>query len=172
MPRELSLTPEIRALLTDWLETWDTPHLAAHAKIELSPRLTRSLGRCYPDRRLIRIAPFVAHSENGLLHEVLCHELAHLAARELHGARIRPHGAEWKRLMRAAGYEPKTRLPLPPGAPEPPRNGRKRPRFVYLHRCPVCQRYRVARRLMRRWRCAACVDSGLDGELLVTRYQP
>jgi predicted SprT family Zn-dependent metalloprotease len=44
---------------------------------------------------------------------VLCHELAHLAARERHGDRIRPHGPEWKALMRAAGYEPKTRLPLP-----------------------------------------------------------
>ena len=88
----------------------NTPELAIRAKIELSPRLTRSLGRCYPDRRLIRIAAHVAQPKNGdgntLLHEVLCHELAHLAARELHGARIplrtrsgatagqvRPHGA-------------------------------------------------------------------------------
>jgi predicted SprT family Zn-dependent metalloprotease len=94
----------------------------------------------------------------------------HLAGRELHGPQIRPHGSQWKALMRAAGFEPKTRLPAPPGTPAPAR--RTRPRLVYLHRCPVCQRYRIARRLMRRWRCAACVDVGLDGELVITRYQP
>ena len=132
MPRELPITPETRILLTRWLQTWNTPDLATHAKIELSPRLTRSLGRCYPDRRLIRIAAYVAQPKNGesLLHEVLCHELAHLAARELHGARIRlrlratagqvrRHGPEWKRFMGAAGYNPSTQCPPPPGAPGP-----------------------------------------------------
>ena len=74
--------------------------------------------------------------------------------------------------MRAAGYEPKTRLPAPPGAPAPRPRRRRRRRFLYLHRCPVCQLYRFAQRVVRRWRCRACVDSGLDGELVVTRYQP
>ena len=30
---------------------------------------------------------------------------------------IRPHGSEWKALMRAAGFEPKTRLPAPEAVP-------------------------------------------------------
>ncbi|HLE72474.1 MAG TPA: hypothetical protein VJH87_22540 [Vicinamibacteria bacterium] len=55
---------------------------------------------------------------------VLCHEIAHLATRELHG-----------------------------------------------HRCPVCQLFRAARRLMSRWRCAACVASGLEGRLSITRHE-
>jgi SprT protein len=166
---DFELTAETRTSLHLWLHTWDTPDLATQTRIELSPRLTRSLGRCYPDRRLIRIASHVAQSTNGLLHEVLCHELAHLAARELHGPRIRPHGPEWKALMRAAGYDPKTKLPSPDGAPR--RRGR-RSRYVYLyvHRCPVCQLSRTAKRVVRRWRCAACVDAGLPGELVITRY--
>ena len=79
-----------------WLHLWSTPDLATRTTIEWSPRLTRSLGRCYPERRLIRLAAFLEESENALLEEVLCHELAHLAARELHGRHIRPHGSEWK----------------------------------------------------------------------------
>lgn len=74
--------------------------------------------------------------------------------------------------MRAAGYEPKTRLKLPPGATEtdaPKRRKRGVSPYLYVHRCPVCHRYRVARRLMKRWRCASCIQSGLTGELVITR---
>ena len=45
--------------LDSWLRLWDVPHLEAKSRIEWSPRLTRSLGRCYPDRRLIRIASYL-----------------------------------------------------------------------------------------------------------------
>ena len=118
-----ALPSEATSSLHHWLHLWNTPELAARTTIEWSPRLTRSLGRCYPERRLIRLASFLDEAPNGLLEEVLCHELAHVAARELHGTRIRPHGPEWKALMRDAGYEPKTRLPLPAnvrGTPQPP----------------------------------------------------
>ena len=94
--------------------------------------------------------------------------MAHLAARELHGRNVRPHGPEWKALMTSAGFEPRTRLPSPNGTP--PRGKRRGASTVYVHRCPVCQLLRTARRLMSRWRCAACVDSGLEGRLTVTRY--
>jgi hypothetical protein len=45
--------------------------------------------------------------------------------------------------MRAAGFEPETKLPAP---------------------IPVCQASRTAKRVVRRWRRAACVDAGLLGE--------
>jgi predicted SprT family Zn-dependent metalloprotease len=93
--------------------------------------------------------------------------MAHLATRELHGRSVRPHGPEWKALMTSAGFEPRTRLPSPTGAAPP---GKRRARYVYLHRCPVCQLSRTARRLMGRWRCAACVASGLEGRLSITRH--
>ena len=114
-PEAMKATLSIEATTSAdrWLHLWSTPDLATRTTIEWSPRLTRSLGRCYPERRLIRLAAFLEESENALLEEVLCHELAHLAARELHGRHIRPHGSEWKALMRAAGFEPKTRLPAP-----------------------------------------------------------
>ena len=161
-----ALPSEATSSLHHWLHLWNTPELAARTTIEWSPRLTRSLGRCYPERRLIRLASFLDEAPNGLLEEVLCHELAHVAARELHGTRIRPHGPEWKALMRDAGYEPKTRLPLPANV-RGTRNHRRR--YLYIHRCPVCQRSRTAKRAVRRWRCAACVAEGLDGTLDISR---
>jgi SprT protein len=99
---------------------------------------------------------------------VLCHEMAHLAVRKLHGRHVRPHGPEWRALLRSAGFEPRSRLPSPNGDPRPKR--KRRAPYVYLHRCPVCQRYRIARRLMSRWRCSDCVTSGLEGRLTVTRH--
>jgi predicted metal-dependent hydrolase len=80
--------------LDRWLRLWDVPYLERESRIEWSPRLTRSLGRCYPDRRLVRISAHLETATDGLLLEVLCHEMAHLAARELHGRNVRPHGPE------------------------------------------------------------------------------
>jgi SprT protein len=157
------LSPAAIAAIRRWLDLWNISDLGARTTIEYSTRLTRSLGRCYPERRIIRLASFLDESDNSLIEEVLCHELAHIAARELHRGRIRPHGREWKALMRAAGFEPRTRLPAPPNAPNPSRT-----RHLYVHRCPVCQRSRIARRSMRRWRCRACLDAGLDGVLTIT----
>jgi hypothetical protein len=116
---DFPISDETHASLDHWLQTWNTADLAAQTRIEFSPRLTRSLGRCYPDRRLIRISSHLEGAPDGLLQEVLCHEMAHLATRELHGRNVRPHGPEWKALMTSAGFEPRTRLPSPNGAPLP-----------------------------------------------------
>ena len=164
---DFPISDETQASLHHWLQTWKTPGLAGQTRIEISPRLTRSLGRCYPDKRLIRIASYLESAPDGLLQEVLCHEMAHLATRELHGRNVRPHGREWKALMTSAGFEPRTRLPSRNGAPRAGR--RRRASTVYLHRCPVCQLFRAARGLMSRWRCAACVASGLEGRLTITQ---
>ena len=171
VPPHSGLPSHLAESLDRWRHLWDVPHLEAKSRIEWSPRLTRSLGRCYPNRRLIRIASCLEGetAPEELLQEVLCHEMAHLAARELHGRNVRPHGPEWKALMTSAGYEPRTRLPSPNGAPRPGR--RRRAPYVYLHRCPVCQLFRAARRLMSRWRCSACVASGLEGRLTITRRE-
>jgi SprT protein len=163
-----SLPSPLRDELKRWLHLWSVPDLETETRIEWSPRLVRSLAHSYPERRLVRISSHLAGAPDGLLREVLCHELAHLATRELHGRNIRPHGPEWKALMTSAGFEPRTRLPSPERAL---RLRRRRPApYVYIHRCPVCQISRPARRLVSRWRCAACVASGLEGRLDITRY--
>ena len=114
--------------------------------------------------------PFLAKPENStLLREVVCHEAAHIAAPIKAGRRIRPHGPEWQALVRECGYKPRVRLQVPDffAQRQARRNGGNR-EAVYEHRCPVCQTQRLASRPQRRWRCADCVDAGLDGKLTIT----
>ncbi len=40
---------------------------------------------------------------------------------------------------------------------------------MWEHQCPVCRLRRLARRPVPQWRCAACREAGLEGELVVTR---
>ena len=155
-----------RGAVEGWLRAWGTPGLADRTKIEWSARMTRSLGRCHVERGLVRLAAALKDEPEELVAEVLCHELAHLAARARYGPDIRPHGAEWKQLMRDAGYEPKVRLAAPPSLRAA---ARKRKRRLYLHACLVCGLARTARRTMARWRCARCLDAGRSGTLRITR---
>ena len=111
--QENALPPRLAHALERWANLWKLPNLPSRSSIEWSSRLTRSLGCCYPHRGKVRLAARLQSADLELLEEVLCHEMAHLAAHELHGQRIRPHGTEWKTLIKAAGYEPKTRLPVP-----------------------------------------------------------
>ncbi len=97
VPGDSSLLSPLVETLDRWLHLWDVPHL--QSRIEWSSRLTRSLGRCCPEKRLIRLASHRESAPDALLQEVLCHEMAHLAARELHGRNVRPRGPEWKALM-------------------------------------------------------------------------
>ena len=122
---------------------------------------------------LVRLASALRDGPRAAVAEVLCHEVAHVAAYRIHRRRIRPHGSEWAELVRRAGFTPRTKFD-PKDWPElrlpkAPRRRRRAAAVVYLHRCPVCQAARVARRPVRRWCCAACVDAGLTGELVITR---
>jgi SprT protein len=42
-----------------------------------------------------------------MLEQTVPHEVAHLVARQISQYRITPHGAEWKRVMRGFGKDPK-----------------------------------------------------------------
>lgn len=153
--------------LRRWGVAWDLAGLEDRVRISFSARLRTTLGRCSPARGEIRVASFLLAGSGDLLHEVLCHEAAHVAAQELYGGAIRPHGPEWKALMKAAGFAPRVRIPI--GELGHLRRHVRPARGVWEHRCPVCQRRRLARRPVRRWRCAACTQAGLEGRLLITR---
>lgn len=159
-----------------WARTWGVAGLELRVRIELSRRMSRALGRCIPSQGLVRLNAHLLDGPRELLIEVLCHEVAHVAAHELAGKkRHRPHGRQWAALMRAAGFAPHVRMDVnsgPHGAflrSLTPRSRKQRSGARYEHRCPICQVYRMARRPVRQWRCAACVRAGLDGELVITR---
>lgn len=154
-------------------EVWNEPGLSARLTLVVGQRLERSLGRCYPERGLVRIARFVLDLPAQLRDEILCHEVAHLVVFERHGRGHRPHGAEWKDLMRSLGLTPRVRIRLAPAeaalSARPLSAKQSSTRVLYEHRCPVCHAARLARRRMSQWRCRECVTVGLSGLLEVSR---
>ena len=154
-------------LVAEWAARWGTPGLESRLSVEVSTRMRTSLGRCAPALTQLRIASFLLAAPSNLIREVLCHEAAHAAVYELHGSGVRPHGSEWKQLMRLAGYLPRVRIPtaeleaLPAAV--------RRARVLWEHRCPVCQMVRMAGRPVRGWRCARCLGAGMRGELVISR---
>jgi len=152
-----------RAQLRRWGARWGLERLDKSVRVEWSPRLSQSLGRVHVDRRLIRLSTQLAAAPRRIVREVFCHEVAHLAVRDLHGRHCQPHGPEWMALLRAAGFEPRRRIPWSP----PPKRSKRRvlQRRQFIHRCPVCHLQRSAWRPVPQWLCADCVAAGLSGRL-------
>jgi len=158
----------LRRRIDGWADVWGVPGLEARVDVSFSRRFRTSLGRCYPASREVRLAAFLLDGPDALLQETLCHELAHAAVYELHGRSARPHGREWRELMRVAGFEPRARVPaalLDGVAPALTRGAQK----LWEHHCPVCRASHVARTSARRWRCAACFGAGRAGKLVIRR---
>lgn len=151
-------------------QVWDTPDLRRTVSVRENRRLRTSIARWVIAEHRLEVSPrFFAVD---LEHEaILCHELAHAAVIAKYGRRIRPHGPEWRSLVRAVGFDPRPlAVARQPDARALPRS--RNPRTIFVHRCPVCQAVRYARRPMRIWRCAACVELGLAGALEMTVTGP
>jgi len=101
------------ATLERILELWDEEWLIHEIELEFSDRMTSSLGYCDLLRRRIRLSDELRQvGASGVLHEVVCHEAAHLVAHVRWGPRIRPHGPEWASLLDDAGLPARARVPL------------------------------------------------------------
>ncbi len=151
--------PVARAI-QKWCSTWGVPALSGSVSIRANARLRSSIARLVIADRRIELGPlfftaFVNHRE------VLCHELAHFAAHLKYGRRIRPHGPEWRDLVRAAGFEPRVRHPGIRFLRQVTEQRRWTRR--YEHRCAVCQAVWYAGKRMTAWRCADCAAAGLPG---------
>jgi predicted SprT family Zn-dependent metalloprotease len=134
-------------------------------RIAFSERLTRALGRCTPETGSIRLNRKLSKANPGILREVLCHEVAHVAVWRLHGRSARAHGPEWRELMALAGYEPRVKWVRMPGSVSVRHPGREF--TVYDYVCGVCGSSWTAKRPVSTWRCGACLDAGLEGRLEV-----
>lgn len=151
-----------RRLIRRWSGKWHAPHLVDQVTCEWSSRLTRSLGRAYPTRMLVRLNRLLQREPYlPLFEEVLCHEVAHVAVYVLHGSLAASHGVEWKQLLTLAGFEPRRELFIETNAARNPGACR------YQHTCPVCQATRIAKSPHPRWRCITCRDAGLEGTLVI-----
>jgi SprT protein len=152
---------KIEALILKFCALWGVEEIQDDIQLQFSTRFTRSLGRTQPRNKVIRLNSELCTELSDFLDEVICHELAHVAAVHLHGDSIKPHGEEWSALVRLAGFEPYIRLQV---------NGKSsigKARRSFRHYCLVCHSERIGRMRMTRWRCKACVASGLSGELQI-----
>ncbi|WP_191603251.1 SprT family zinc-dependent metalloprotease [Marinomonas algicola] len=60
----------------------------------------KAAGTAHLSKNEIRLNYFMYQQDpDAFLNEVVPHELAHLVAYSLYGAKISPHGAEWQRVM-------------------------------------------------------------------------
>src|SRR6516165_8533774 len=103
------LSSHVAEWITEWASAWSVLDLPSMVRIAFSERLTRALGRCTPETGSIRLNRKLSKANPGILREVLCHEVAHVAVWRLHGRSARAHGPEWRELMALAGYEPRVK---------------------------------------------------------------
>lgn len=146
-----------------WSRTWGVPALLERVKIEKNARLRTTIARYRIDTDSIELGPRFFRLRSRRL-EILAHELAHAAVRCVYGPGRRVHGQEWKNFVKASGFMPTPYLRSErPGSLLAAR--RSEGSRIFVHRCPVCQMTRSARRAVHRWKCASCVRAGLSGKL-------
>jgi predicted SprT family Zn-dependent metalloprotease len=165
---------DIVSLVRPWATAWGMPGMEEAVRIRFSRRMTRDLGRSWPERGEIAIKHALLTASDVELHSVICHEVAHIAAFHLYGKRVPPHGDEWAELVRIAGHIPAAHVKVrkvPSTGNEIAASSLRRPRELVTHICPVCQTERRARRVISAWRCAECIAAGLDGKLQIRRRQ-
>jgi predicted SprT family Zn-dependent metalloprotease len=171
-PEHAATRARIQNRLSEFGRLWEVPTLERNVHVSFSRRCRRALGRAHPTTGVVRLHAGLLQESAALLDEVLCHEAAHIAAYLQSGRRrIRPHGLEWQTLMRTAGYVPRVRMTLDDAlarrlaahAPPP---------VAWEHYCPVCDLRTIARRAVRRWRCARCLRAGRPGQLIIAKRAP
>ncbi|HLQ36314.1 MAG TPA: SprT-like domain-containing protein [Planctomycetota bacterium] len=150
LPAPADLEREAIALLRQWR----VPHTAV--RVQWNPRLRTSAGRAWHQQGRIELNPHLLLRAPRLLHTVLVHETAHLAASRLFGPRTAAHGRHWRALMRLAGLPPDPTHDIPVAR-------RRRRRFAYLRLCDACG----ARRIGRSVRYGACGCGAADRFLVM-----
>jgi len=165
-PREARDDEHLFETVTRLGRLWSRASLADSVSIRFSSRLSETWARTNLSTNTITLASELK-DDCERLGDVLCHELAHVVAHERVGRAEGPHGPTWRRLVLDAGRDPAVRLADRRARTTKPDSIPRR----FLHRCPICDFSRIARRPVPSWRCADCVDAGLSGELIVTEQQ-
>src|SRR5678815_3184306 len=91
-----------------WSASWGLSRLMRDVTIEFSNEIGARLGIC--DLRTMTVTLnglLLLEDRAELLHETLCHELAHIVASLRYGCGIEEHGPEWAEYMTKAGFRPR-----------------------------------------------------------------
>lgn len=147
-----------------YIELASTVYSRAFPVIPINFELTgRAAGmyHLHQHKRYIRFNPYIfAKYFEDNLHNTVPHEVAHYIADMLFGIKnIKPHGTEWKSIMREFGVEAKTRCNYDlDGIPQ-----RQHRRFRYQCLCRhyeiSTRRHNIIRRGERHYRCPICKSS-------------
>ena len=140
----------IEGRIGDYARLWGLAGLEKSVVVSFSSRLRVSLGRTHVNKHRIHLNPILNEEGASLLDEVLCHELAHIVVYECFGRSVKPHGPEWAKLVRLAGFEPRLQISIK-SENTPPTEVR------FEHLCPVCQTVRYTKRSMPNLRCKYCL---------------
>jgi len=158
---KLPSDPEFDAALS----TFALSTIKNQITVRYSARLRSSLAVCYAERKLIHLNRALQNFSAELVRVTLIHELAHLSVYMKHGRAVRPHGLEWRALMRGVGYPAETCMKIAPElAVRFPTQSRRR----IVHACIHCGWRRVSGRRCSRWRCRQCLEAGRSGVLAVS----
>jgi len=169
-----------------WGLVWGDHTLSWTVAVTFSTRLRTTMGRAMiiggRDASIVcRTSRIILHDSlrsaaRSKLRDVLCHELAHIVAwrrvAERGQRHPRPHGADWQQAMREVGHAPECTAGRRAKSASDVTAQKSRKASVVLHRCPVCQTMRTARKAVPQWRCAKCVAVGLDGHMDISRATP
>ena len=131
-------------------EAWEIPDLARRVTIVYNPRLRTTLGRAILDDDRVELNVHLLRAYPDELLGTVIHELAHLVVRMRYGE-VRPHGREFKALMRAVNMPADATHHL-----DTARLKLRRRRYIYLHRCGNCGTMFIARKPRRDCYCRAC----------------
>ena len=160
-------TDELRnspKLIRRWTRRWGVPALAGEITCQWSPRLRRSLGRAYPQRKLIRLSRLLQEPQYAsLFEEVLCHEAcAHCGI----PSSWLPRGRPRPRLGRTgASCGPRTAAVLRDRLAASAAGAGFGARMSISARSATL--LALAKRPQPRWCCVACQIAGLEGKLII-----
>ncbi len=91
-----------------WSLLWGLSRLMRDVQIEFSDEIGAKAGTCDLTTMTIRLNGVLLLSDNEhLLHETLCHELAHIVASLRYGTGVQEHGVEWADYVTRAGFSPR-----------------------------------------------------------------
>jgi predicted SprT family Zn-dependent metalloprotease len=94
-----------------WCAVWGLSRLMREVTIDFSNDLGSRLGAC--DLRTMTVmlnGLLLQDGKEDLLHETLCHELAHVVASLRYGSGIEEHGPEWTEYVEKAGFTPRAHI--------------------------------------------------------------
>ena len=142
--------PTLTAIAERCGQAWEIPDLARRVTIFYNPRLHTTLGRAILDDNRVELNVHLLRAYPDELLGTVVHEMAHLAVRMRYGD-VRPHGREFKALMRAVIMSAAATHHLDTAGLK-----LQRRRYVYLHRCGDCGMMFIARKPRRDCYCRAC----------------